>query len=253
MIITDREGCSGSWLAELLLLGDNYSDAYFRQDRKNGKLNVPDQVLHGDGHTDEDLVYMHSLYTGQKIVRFHNTNYKLIRQYWPDDTIIRIVPDTGLYQSIAASFYKTKLAPTNSIDDAYQYIKTYYNLHKFQDPRPRGIDNCLVIDYGSLYELESLKELCEQVFNVTLKDNHIDFFNRYWVLQEFVVDERLLYTGIDKIELFRHFNKQPTFFNLACYIFVYELMNGITEDQRLWTIDSAPQTFSLLLDFMRYR
>ena len=91
------------------------------------------------------------------------------------------------------------------------------------------------------------------MFCVELKPNQIKFLNEYWSLQKFVVSEQDLYKGISTRSLLEYFSKENTIFNLACFIFVYELINEITESQRLWSINDVPATLEELSHIMKYK
>ena len=251
MIITDREGCSGSWLTELLLLGTAQGHAEFRQDRSNGEINVTADHLHGDGHDDNSLRAMRHRWTDQKIIRCHSTNYKLLRELWPDQMIVRIVPKTAIFQAIAAAYYKTRADTDSSVSAAFDFIKHYY--HAFRNDAIPHDTNACVVDFGILSRERAFERLCRELFNIELQRNHWDFWRDYWLLQYYPVDEERLVANIHPLNLYRVFDPRPTPFNLACYVFVYELMNDLPEESRLWSIDSAESNFPQLIQQMQYR
>lgn len=251
MIITDREGCSGSWLTELLLLGTAQGHAEFRQDRSNGEINVSANHLHGDGHDDASLRAMHSQYQQQQIVRCHSTNYNLLRQLWPNELIIRIVPKTSIFQAIAAAYYKTRVSTDTSISAAFEFIRSYY--HAFRnDPVPK-LENACVVDFGVLSRQRAFERLCRELFELELHSNHWQFWRDYWMLQYYPMDEERLVPNINLLQLYRISDRAPTAFNLACFVFVYELFNDLVEEARLFSIDSHISGFPELIKIMQYR
>lgn len=250
MIITDREGCSGSWLTELLLLGGRTGQAFFRQDRAGG--NVSTDHLHGNGHDDQSLRDLRDRWTGEKIIRCHSTNFALLRELWPDEMIVRIVPKTSILQAVAAAYYKTRTDTDPTVAAAFDFINHYYQLFK-NDPKPVTVDNSCVIDFGVLSRERPFERLCEELFELPLQDNHWRFWRDYWMLQHYPVDEERLVVNITPLNLYRVFDREPTAFNLACFVFVYELMNDLPEESRLWSIDQAATNFSELLNQMQYR
>lgn len=248
MILTYREGCSGSWLAEMLTLSDKTATAQFRQD-VNGKYQ-PDTVLHFDGgESDEETILAYKQrYSDQEILTCHSTNYDLLRQLYPSRKIIRIVPITGVFQSIASAYHKFAADSYPTVDYTVEYIKDYYKIHTVSDPRPK-IENSQVIDYGRL----SNPNYINDIFSIELKTNQIKFLNEYWALQKFVVNEHDLYPGISTRSLLECFTKENSTFNLACFIFLYELTNRIAETQRIWSINDIPTTLEELSYVMKYK
>jgi hypothetical protein len=248
MILTYREGCSGSWLAELLTLGDKTATALFRQDVDG--TNQPDTVMHFDGgESDKETILAHQQrYSNQQILTCHSANYKLLRQLYPNRRIIRIVPITSIFQCIASAYYKFAGPSYLTVNYTFEYIKDYYKIHTESDPRPT-IEQSQVIDYGRLNTVSYINDM----FCVELKPNQIKFLNEYWSLQKFVVSEQDLYKGISTRSLLEYFSKENTIFNLACFIFVYELINEITESQRLWSINDVPATLEELSHNMKYK
>ena len=245
MILTYREGCSGSWFAELLTLNHNTRPVFFRQDRNNGMPNFPSNVLHFDGNIDSHVSDAKKKYSNQKIITCHNMNYGLLRETWPEKNIIRIHPVTGIFQCISASFHKMGLNNVNSVDLAFEYIKDYYEKYK-TDVLPD-----VILNYGDLSNLEKLKPIT-RALGVELQDNHMQFANNYWSIQKFVVDDTKIYNGITKDNLLSIFSKEESIFNLACFIFVYEKYNSLLEIQRQWSIDFVPNNLIELATVMKY-
>lgn len=252
MIISFREGCSGNWLAQLLVT-DCKQDVFFRQDIK--ERIIPQKVLHFDGNHDVSDCYRvknefpdHESY---EIITCHSFDYKVLRESWPNRRIIRIVPKTNILRAISLAYYKLHSLVYN-VDQAFQYIKNYYFLHTIKDKLPT-LENSSIIDSGMLDDPKYI----EEYFNICLSGDQKTFLTKYWNLQYKVqpLDENKLFDFISKEELLTIFNKEITAFNFACYIFAYELKNGLSEGQRTWTIDDINLSYSWqdLLNLMEYK
>lgn len=245
MILTYREGCSGSWLAELLLLKNELAPVYFRQDRNNeNKSNLPREVFHFDGYNTTDLSLIAKLYNNQKIITCHSTNYTELSEIFPSKSITRITPVTGLYNCIASSFFKMQVRQNYTIDDAWQYIVDYYQKYK-SEPLPD-----LVIDYGKLRNIEDCKNICKKFFNLEFTNYHELFHKNYWSLQVDVVDDNKLYYGINLNELYNVIHDCSNF-GIACFIFVYEKYNLIEETRRTWSIDHLPSNLENVVQILQ--
>jgi hypothetical protein len=249
MIITYREGLSGNWLSQLVLINNVLPKTYFRQDVDGS--NVPDDILHYDGYLDEHSFKAHRQYKNQRIITCHSTNYSLLRTLWPDKKIIRIVPYTNIFQAIAAAFYKLGPGPTCTVDSAFEYIKDYYNLHSTLDPKP-AIENSFIVDFGDLTNFDKLTSISKSLFDIDLRKEHHEFFKNYWSLQKTVVDESLLHNNITKESLSKIYSTVNDSFHIACFIFIYEKYNNLTESQRRWTIENDPETVDEMIKVMHY-
>lgn len=245
MILTYREGCSGSWLAELLLLKNQLPQVYFRQDRTSqGKTNFPGDVFHFDGYNIADLSETVKLFDNQKIITCHSVNYNELLRVFPNRSIYRITPKTGIFNAIASSFFKMNVRYNYTIDDAFQYIVDYYQ--KYQtDPLPES-----VIDYGKLKNIDECKPICKNVFDLEFTNYHELFHKKYWSLQINILDDSQLYyyISLDKLlKLFRDVSK----FSIACFIFVYEKYNKIDESRRTWSIDNLPTNIEDVVQILK--
>ena len=245
MILTYREGCSGSWLAELLLLKNKLPQVYFRQDRTNqDKANFPGDVFHFDGYDVNDLSEIVKLCGNQKIITCHSVNYSELLRVFPNRSIYRITPITGIFNAIASSFFKMHVRYNYSIDDAFQYIVDYYQ--KYQtDPLPES-----VIDYGKLKSIDDCKAICKNVFDLEFTNYHELFHKKYWSLQINIVDDSQLYYNISLNKLLELFQDVSNF-GIACFIFVYEKYNKIDESRRIWSIDHLPTNIEDVLQILQ--
>jgi hypothetical protein len=216
ILISFREGCSGNWLAELLV-GSTFK-VFYRQDQ-NGR-NIPLGVYHFDGNLDSHVPEAFCMFSGQKCVTCHSTNYELLRHYWPEYKIVRIQPQTHILDSIESAY--NKIGPDStceSVDLAFEYIKNYYFLHTKGDPLPE-IENSCVIDYGQLRYPNKLTEICKNIFDVMLTPAQIRFAREYWNLQV---------------------GRSPIF-KMARHIYEFEKRNNYKETDRLWTINDVPES-----------
>lgn len=249
MILTFREGCSGNWLASLIVMGPSGATASFRQDIDGSK--VPDDVFHFNGNHDSQTVESVGSYEGQSIITCHSTNYELLQKVYPNRHIIRITPRTKMLQSIAAAFYKLGPGDNTTVDMAFEYIKDYYNIHTVRDPLPH-VENSSIIDFGEMTELPTFAKICKQYFDIVLDEKRIKFFNDYWDLQKKVLDESKLEPNISKQQLLNLFVDDGGVFNRAAYIYLYERLNNIPEERRTWTINEVPDSLEELASLMSY-
>jgi hypothetical protein len=226
VIISFREGCSGSWLAELLM-GSTFT-VFYRQDQ-NGK-NIPKGVFHFNGHEDSQVHQAIEQFSGETCITCHSTNYKLLKHHWPNHKIVRIKPHTHVLDSIEASYNKLGTGENyESVDLAFEYIKQYCFLHNKLDPVPQ-IDNSCVIDYGQLRYLDKLTEICRNIFDVELSARQLEFAQDYWNLQ----------------------TSKSQVFKIARYIYEYETRNNYQEKHRLWSINDIIESVSEPYEFLKY-
>jgi hypothetical protein len=228
ILLSYREGCSGSWLAELLV--GPALEVFYRQDM-NGK-NIPANVYHFDGNQDDQVHASAFKYAGQTCITCHSTNYQLLRHHWPDHKIVRIQPKTHILDSIESAYNKLNIEQDSgpeSVDLAFEYIKNYYYLHTVRDPLP-SLKNSSVIDYGQLRYTDRLITICKEIFEIELTPQQLHFAERYWDLQ------------IGRSEIFK----------IARYIYEYEKANAYNESDRLWCISMAPDNVEELYNFMKY-
>jgi len=223
ILLSFREGCSGNWLAELLVGSE--LEVFYRQDR-NG-AGVPREVFHFDGNIDSQVHEAIHRYTGQQLVTCHSTNYSLLEQHWPDFKIVRIQPQTHMLDSIESAYNKLgRGTDIESVDMAFEYIKDYVHLHTIGDPLPKHI-----IDYGQLRYPDKLITICKEMFGTKLTRPQLEFAKKYWAIQD----------------------GKSQFFKVARYIYEYEQANAFEESDRLWTISDAPDKVSEISSFLKYQ
>lgn len=245
MIISFREGCSGCWLAQLLIC--HYP--------------ILAKIRH-DGHVidfenifflqTEGIIDCSKKYNNQTIIVTHSTDYKLLHSLWPNYSIIQIRPVTKIFKAISLMFHKKyQNALTTPIDHIHCNIKEYYNFYT-TDPMP-PTEMGRILDFGKLDNVEYL----EKELNLKLNDHQLKYLNDYWELQKSItsLDESKLTEYMSKQELLDMFPIEPTPFNLALYIFLYEKLNNLIEAQRIWSIEqiSNHSTWSELTSLMEYQ
>lgn len=230
IVLSYREGCSGSWLGEVLHVcrhKDNFT-ALYRQDSRG----VPASVYHYGGHRDE-VKGVRAIYNGQPVITCHVDQPQILQTCWPDAVIYRIIPETYVLDAIAASWYK--LPPYQSpatVDQALEYIKNYYRLHTELDPRFGH-----VIDYGLLRDCEWVRAFVES--NGIIYDSRCnEFVEQYWSMQK-KTNLKTIPPNISHANIAALFDMPRDNFTVALSIFVFEKSNNLKEEQRCWTIDDV--------------
>ena len=236
IILSYREGCSGSWLGEILNVCKFNSDfqVNFRQDI-NG---VPPSIYHFSGHYDDHNIRSVP-YDGQPFITCHCDNYELLKTQWPNSVVYRIMPETYVLDAIAASWHKLKPKNFDTVDLALEYIKNYYDLHTKTDPRFGN-----VIDYGNLRDKNWIRLFVEK--NGLIYNQKCDMFiDRYWAMQK-KSNYRVISSGITMNEIIDTLDISRDIFYIAMAIFVYEKSNNLAESQRCWTINNLTVDSNLL-------
>jgi hypothetical protein len=230
IILSYREGCSGSWLAELMhsSLCNVVNVAHYRQDF----YGIPDSVFHFDGNSDETTMVAITKYQQQPIVTCHSQNQQLLNTLWPNHYVYRIIPSTHVLDAIVASWYKLPPPITNSISLAYEYIRNYYVLHTKQDLRFGN-----VIDYGDLRHWPTVQQLLNNV-GLKLNSELQQFFQDYWGLQKSSGFKTLHTCTMSEVVQQCNFKPHDEFLT-AMRIFIYEKANGLLETQRCWSVDNV--------------
>lgn len=236
IILSYREGCSGSWLGEILNVCKFNSDfqVNFRQDI-NG---VPPSIYHFSGYCN-DKPRVSEPYNDQPFITCHADNYELLKKQWPDSVVYRIIPETYVLDAIAASWYKIKPENFDTVDSALEYIKNYYDLHTKHDPRFGN-----VIDYGNLRDKNWVRLFVEK--NGILYNQKCDtFVDEYWAIQK-KSNYKVISTGLAMNEIINTLQMDRDVFYIATAIFVYEKSNNLSESQRCWTVDDLTADSELL-------
>jgi len=236
IILSYREGCSGSYLGEILNVCkfDSDFEVNFRQDI-NG---VPLSVYHFSGHRDDKNIASIP-YNGQQFITCHCDNYEWLRTQWPDAVVYRIIPETYVLDAISASWHKLRPKNFNSVDLALEYIKNYWNLHTKNDPRFGNI-----IDYGNLRDKNWIQVFVEK--NRIVYNQKCDsFVDNYWAMQK-KTNYKVITSGLTMENIVNTLDLGQDIFYIAMAIFVFEKSNNLKESQRCWSIENLTASSDLL-------
>ena len=237
IILSYREGCSGSWLGEILNVCKFNSDfqVNFRQDIHG----VPPSIYHFSGHQDDKNI-VPVPYNSQPFITCHSDNYKLLKTQWPNSVVYRIIPETYVLDAIAASWYKLRPKNSDTVDLALEYIKNYYNLHTKSDTKFGN-----VIDYGNLRDKNWIQSFVEK--NGMVYNQKCDtFIDKYWSIQK-KSNYKVILPGLAMKEIINTLAVGQDIFYIATAIFVYEKSNNLSETRRCWNIDNLTVNSDLLV------
>ena len=236
IILSYREGCSGSWLGEILNVCKFNSDfqVNFRQD----SLGFPPSIYHFSGyHNDNNTVSVP--YNGQPFITCHSDNYESLKTQWPNSVVYRIIPNTYVLDAIASSWYKLKPKNCGTVDMALEYIKNYYNLHTKHDLKFGNI-----IDYGNLRDKKWIQLFVEK--NKIAYNQKCDtFIDNYWAMQK-KCNYKFIPSGLTMEKIINTLDLDQDIFYVATAIFVYEKSNCLAESQRCWSINNLTTDSDLL-------
>jgi len=236
IILSYREGCSGSWLGEILNVCKFNSDfqVRFRQDSSG----FPPSIYHFSGRRDEKNISSMQ-YNGQPFITCHCDNYESLKTTWPNSVVYCIIPETYVLDAIAASWYKITPANSDTVDLALEYIKRYYDLHTKIDLRFGN-----VIDYGNLRDKKWIQSFVEK--NGIIYNQKCDtFIDNYWAIQK-KSNYKSIPFGLTMDKIIDTLDMTRDIFYVAMAIFVYEKSNNLAESQRYWTIDDLTTDSNLL-------
>lgn len=236
IILSYREGCSGSWLGEVLHVCkfDAEYRANFRQDRDH----IPESVYHFGGHRDETAPTVIP-YQNQCFVTCHVDQPAVLARQWPNARVYRIIPSTYILDAIAASWYKLPPVNNQTVDHAMEYIKTYHELHTKKDPRFGT-----VIDYGQLRNLDWIANFVESN-GIKYNPRCDQFVKDYWSLQK-MTNIKTIEPGLTMQDIESTLALPRNNFYMALAIFIFETSNRLQESQRSWSIDDIDQQYDLL-------
>jgi len=223
LVISHLEGCSGNFLGRLYADQLSEDQTLFRVD-----TNQHPQVLSIDGY--EDWPVAMTKFKDQIVVVTHNFDLELLAKEFPRAKLVQIYPYTHIGNVLYNVCFKkldTKIA--NVIDNHLIHISQWYQ--RIVDRRPDR--DCT--DYWILTD----KSAVEKLLGIELSPSQHNFFDRYW--QQQLPYELSIPTGPQSIEqLLELWNFEQHFdeWSVAWTIFVYELVNGLAETTRLWSIDT---------------
>jgi hypothetical protein len=234
-VISFDPGCSGHWLA--VLISDSKVTEFFR-------IDVIDNIL-----KYTIIPYFQKLApVTHPVIVTHETDINRIRSEFCADRVIRIRPNTYKFNALYNVFVKKYLLEEDDITQhwpnnaAYCYnqvfegLKDWYNILS----RPVIMPGCVDFDFGNMFDLDKLTKFLTEM-DVEVTDDMINMHQQYLENQETlkldVYPQESMQSIVSRIPADR-FAKNPWF---ACYcIFCFEQSNNLTEQQRLWSIDTLP-------------
>lgn len=176
----------------------------------------------------------------------HDVDYLLHqRQY---NQVLRILPTHRIFAAIFNNFSKKILIEMTPPGEYAQwhnntvrwYDQCYYNQVEYrkliqQDIAQNQYPN--VIDFDQLLNAKYIDKILQRYFNQRLNDNHKELLQHYKDQQLTADVDRLdkkmpIIIGAITDDMFE---ENPWFF--ANCVYRYELANGYTESDRLWTMD----------------
>jgi hypothetical protein len=242
-IIFFREGLSGHYLK--LLVDDSRHAVNFRVDSwYPGIYNAPKLTV------NQSCVCAHK----------HLVNWNKISKEF--DLILTIQVRKKIYHAIYNNFYKKYLIENPQLqndfdnwtsnlmfwyDTTYYNIKEYYDLYQ-QDLKENTFENIIEFDY--ILEPDYIEQIFLQYYNRSLTENMKNIVKTYRDLQlkyDLSGNERAMN---DIVSVFpEHVFLESPWYASYC-IFKYETNNGLTENQRQWSINlvTRPIDKKFLLD-----
>lgn len=222
LVISHLEGCSGNFLGRLFADNIDKTQSYFRTD-----ADLHNDVLAIDGVTtwEKELERLEN----HQVVVTHNFDQTQISSTFPKAKLIQIYPYTHIGNVLYnICFKKLDNKIPNLIDNYLLHIREWYQ--HIQSRKPTQV----CTDFWKLNSQQDIEEL----LGITFTQSQKEFFDRYW-------KEQLLYTlnmpphamTIDQLVSFWKIDNYFTDWSVAWTIFVYELTNQLTEEQRNWSID----------------
>jgi hypothetical protein len=223
LVISHLEGCSGNFLGRLFAATNHNLLAKFRMD-----TNPHPVVLSIDGVKDWDQ-WIQKL-ESHKVVVTHCYNQQLIAKTFPNAQIVALYPYTHIGNVLYnICFKKLTNKISNLVDGHLIHIKQWHAHLIAQQPQYQ------CHDFWKLTDLDCI----ENFLNIKLNKTQIDFFEDYWK-QQMTLPLDLPQLPKTVPELLEQWQCQDRFDNwlLAWTIYVYELINGLEESQRAWSIDT---------------
>jgi hypothetical protein len=222
LVISHLEGCSGNFLARLFV-ADKPQTNMFRID-----VDLHPLVLSTDGCKNWE--YELKRLENHTVVVTHNFDQTTIRHAFPNARILAIYPYTHVGNVLYNICFK-KLVNTipNQVDNYLIHLKEWYTYICQRYPDYQCIN---------FWDLSD-QNLIEQIFESKLTPDQQHFFNQYWKKQ-LKLNLNIPSTPQSIDQLITGWNIQDQFNDwlVAWTIFVYELINCKTEQQRLWSIDA---------------
>jgi hypothetical protein len=166
------------------------------------------------------------------------------------DLVLTILPSQKIYHAIYNIFFK-KVLIEQFTNKEYQdwrnnllfwYDKTYYNIRDYVDRINQDTSNnrySNVIDFDQIINEEYISKVFQQYFNVDLSDTQKTLIQQYKDKQlniQLTIDGKSMSEIVDPIPD-NYFVETPWFASYCIYKF--ERNNGLSESQRLWSINTV--------------
>lgn len=227
LIISHVEGCSGNFLGYLSAEATQSHRPKFRVD-----VALNEQVLSINGRTTW-LAEIETRLVSHSVVVTHNYNRTQIQETFPNARLVQIYPYTHIGNVLYNICYKKldqKLE--NAIDNYFLDICNWFDKIKKEEP-----------DYhcANFWCLRD-KTKIESLLGITLSPTQHQFFDQYWKEQlPYELDMPQHPMTIGELVKFWKIENGFSSWAVAWTIFVYEHINRLEENNRLWTINDAPK------------
>jgi len=222
LVISHLEGCSGNFLGRLFVDCFDKNQSLFRTD-----TNLHPQVLavNGVDTWDQELTQL----TDHRVVVTHNFDQQQILKSFPNAKIIQIYPYTHIGNVLYnICFKKLDNKLSNLLDNYLLHIIEWYQ--HIQQRRP--VQVCT--DFWQLSDRWSVEQLLEIKFTKSQED----FFTQYWKQQlTYPLNIPKYPVSIEQLVSICGITDYFNDWSVAWTIFVYELINHRSEQQRLWSVD----------------
>lgn len=223
LVISHLEGCSGNFLGRLFAASQYDSKAKFHMD-----TDMHPWVLAIDGQRDWNQ-WVKKLYK-HRVVVTHCYDQQLITSTFPNAKTVAIYPYTHIGNVLYNICFKklTNKIP-NLVDSYFIHIKEWHAHLKARQPQYQ------CYDFWGLTDMS----LIETWLDTKLNQAQRDFFDSYWK-QQMTLHLDLPQSAKTVPELIQQWQCENRFDSwlLAWTIYVYELINGLDESQRAWSIDT---------------
>lgn len=225
-VISHLEGCSGNFLGYLIADTEHNIENIFRVD---SKLN--DQVLSINGRGPLLYSEIDRRLNSHTIVVTHNYDLAQLQHIFPQAKLIQIYPYTHQGNVLYNICYKKLVVKlNNAIDNYYIDMEIWFNKISKENP------GYSCVDYWNLTDKNKIQRLLDTQLTATQHQ----FFDQYWAAQlPYELNMPTVPMKITDLIKFWKIQDTCTPWLIAWVIFVYELINKLSESNRLWTIDDA--------------
>lgn len=226
-VISHLEGCSGNFLGYLAANVGSTDQKIFRVD-----LTEHDIVLSTNGRTSwqEEI---DSRLQNHRVVVTHNYNRTQIQKTFPNARLIQIYPYTHIGNVLYNICHKkVELKFDNLVDNYFLEIDIWFKKIKQQQP------DYLCTDFWCLHDKNKISDL----LGIKLLPTQNQFFDQYWKNQlKHELDIPAYEMSIGELIKFWNIEQDFSPWNIAWTIFVYEHINSLNEQNRMWSINNADQ------------